>query len=85
MAVSRLDGRGFRYPEPVPRIWTPSRRRYQSAEGLWARSADDRGALSPRFGESHAATLTRIAAWRFLRPAFRVALSLAADFRRART
>jgi hypothetical protein len=50
----------------------------------WARSVDDRGSFTPRFDESLAATLTRIA-WGVFCASIRVASSLAADFRRARS
>ncbi len=62
MAVSRLDGRGLRCPEPVPRIAVPSHPVTRALRTSWARSAGGRGTLSPRFGGSQAATLTRIAA-----------------------
>ena len=77
LAVSRLDGRGFRFdktqglavfPEPIPRIPEASHVRYRTTHLRWARPDVCRGTLSPRFVRSLAATLARIAYWTFLRP-----------------
>jgi hypothetical protein len=68
---------------PVPRIAAASRPVTRTLFSRLGSIRRYRGTLSPRFGESQAATLTRIAAGVFTL-AFRVASSLAADFRRAR-
>jgi len=83
MAVSRLDGRGFRYPGPFPRIAAGLQPVTRPLLARWTRSAPSRWTLSTRLGKSLAATLTRIADGVFFAEV-RVALSLAADFRRAR-
>jgi len=76
---------GFAVPGPVPRIANHSLPVTRKLAIGWTRSASYRGTLSPRLGGSLAATLTRIADGVFFTDCFRVASSLAADFRRART
>jgi len=80
----RAEARRCRVPEPVPRIWVALVLVTLNLFDRWARPFAYRGTLSPRGERSLAATLTRIAYWRFYAHQFRVALSLAAGSRRAR-
>ena len=75
---------GFAFPSPFlgsRSLWISVTRILATC---WARFDHDRGSLSPRLVKPLAAILTRIASGVFFAVDFRVALSLAADFRRAR-
>jgi hypothetical protein len=61
MAVSRLDGRGFRYPEPVPRIRAARYSVTRTLAAYWARPVLESGVSNSTGDRPLAATLTRIA------------------------